>query len=79
VVIFDILKRGGRVHTALPPDLKRATLMPTIREKVRPDSVVFTDGFASYDRLDPTGFTGAGFTHVWIDQARSLLIVETLT
>jgi len=56
VVVFGILKRGGRVYTAVPPDLKRATLMPIIRQKVEPDSVVYTDGLAVYDTLDVAGF-----------------------
>lgn len=56
VVVFGILKRGGRVYTAVPPDLKRATLMPIIRQHVRPDSVVYTDGFSSYDTLHTSGF-----------------------
>ena len=52
VVVFGILKRGGRVYTAVPPDLKRATLLPIIRQRVEPDSVVYTDGFSAYDTLN---------------------------
>ena len=43
-VVFGILKRGGRVYTAVPPNLKRATLLPIIRQRVEPDSLVITDG-----------------------------------
>ena len=43
-VVFGILKRGGRVYTAVPADLKRATLIPIIRQRVEPDSLVITDG-----------------------------------
>lgn len=56
VVVFGILKRGGRVYTVVPANLKRATLMPIIRERVEPDSVVYTDGFSVYDTLDVSGF-----------------------
>ena len=56
VVVFGILKRGGRVYTAVPGDLKRKTLFPIIRAHVEPDSVVYTDGFSSYDTLDTSGF-----------------------
>jgi len=56
VVVFGILKRGGRVYTAVPPDLKRATLLPIIRQRVEPDSVVYTDGLAVCDTLDVAGF-----------------------
>jgi transposase len=56
VVVFGILKRGGRVYTAVPPDLKRTTLLPIIRQRVEPDSVVYTDGFSVYDTLNASGF-----------------------
>jgi transposase len=56
VVVFGILKRGGRVYTAVPPDLKRKALLPIIRERVEPDSVVYTDGLSVYDTLDTSGF-----------------------
>ena len=56
VAVFGILKRGGRVYTAVPPDLRRNTLMPIIREKVRADSMVYTDSYAVYDVLDVSEF-----------------------
>ena len=56
VAVFGILKRGGRVHTMVAPDLRRETLMPAIRDKVVPDSVVYTDSFNVYDSLDVSEF-----------------------
>jgi len=56
VAVFGILKRGGRVFTVVPADLKRETLMPVIRDKVVPDSVVYTDSFNVYDILDVSEF-----------------------
>ena len=56
VPVFGILKRGGRVYTVMVPDVKQSTLLPIIRSKVRPDSVVYTDGFVSYSVLDVSGF-----------------------
>lgn len=56
VTVFGILKRGGKVYTVMPPNLKRETLLPIIREKVVPDSVVYTDGYNVYDILDVSGF-----------------------
>lgn len=64
VVVFGLLKRGGRVYTAVPPDLKRATLLPIIRQRVEPDSVVITDGFSVYDTLDAEGFAHERVSHV---------------
>lgn len=62
-VVFGILKRGGRVYTAVPPDLKRATLLPIIRQRVEPDSLVITDGLNVYDTLDAEGFTHERVRH----------------
>lgn len=63
VVVFGILKRGGQVYTAVPPDLKRATLLPIIRQQVAPDSVVYTDGLRVYDALDVSGFAHYRIDH----------------
>jgi transposase len=63
VAVFGILKRGGRVYTVVPPDLRRDTLLPIIREKVRPDSVVYTDSFVAYDTLDVSGFRHHRINH----------------
>ena len=43
VPVFGLLKRNGKVYAAMIPDAKTKTLMPIIREKVQPDSIVYTD------------------------------------
>ena len=63
VVVFGILKRGGKVYTAVPSDLKRATLFPIIRQQVAPDSVVYTDGLSVYAALDVSGFAHYRIDH----------------
>lgn len=52
VAVFGLLKRNGKVYTVVVPNAKSATLLPIIREKVKPDSIVYTDTFHSYDVLD---------------------------
>ncbi len=39
------------------PNDKADTLTPTIREKVKPDSIVYTYSFKSYNALDVSEFT----------------------
>ena len=56
VPVFGLLKRGGRVHALMIPDAKSRTLMGIIRQRIRPDSVVYTDSFRSYDVLDVSEF-----------------------
>jgi len=55
-VVFGILKRGGKVYTKVIHDTKTDTLMPIIRQKVKPDSVVYTDCYRSYNALDVSEF-----------------------
>ena len=63
VPVFGLLKRGGRVHAMMIPDAKSRTLMGIIRQRIRPDSVVYTDGFSSYDVLDVSEFKHHRINH----------------
>src|ERR1700753_3524119 len=56
VPVFGLLKRGGRVHAIMIPDAKSLTLMGIIRQRIEPDSIVYTDSFGSYDVLDVSEF-----------------------
>lgn len=56
VVVFGILKRGGKVYTKIVDDTKTKTLMPIIMTKIVPDSVVYTDSYRSYNALDVSDF-----------------------
>lgn len=56
VPVFGLLKRGGKVYTATIPNAQASTLIPIIREKVMPDSIVYTDSFQVYDVLDVPEF-----------------------
>ena len=56
IIVFGLLKRGGKVHTLIAPDTKKSTLEPIIRQSVKPDSLVYTDGYKSYDVLDVSEF-----------------------
>ena len=48
VPVFGLLKRNDKVYTVIIPDAKSDTLLPIIREKVKPNSIVYTDTFRSY-------------------------------
>lgn len=56
VPVFGLLKRGGKVFIIPVPDAKATTLMPIIRKKIQPDSVVYIDTFSSYSVLDVSEF-----------------------
>ena len=63
VVVFGILKRGGKVFTKVVVDPKTATLMPLITRKLAPDSVVYTDCYRSYNALDVSDFHHERINH----------------
>ncbi|MDO5650931.1 MAG: IS1595 family transposase [Moraxella sp.] len=54
--VFGLLKRNDRVYTVVVTDTKQATLMPIITSKIKPDSVVYTDSYKSYNALDVSDF-----------------------
>ena len=63
VPVFGILKRQGRVYTKIVPDVKSATLIPILEQKVVPDSIVYTDSWYSYNVLDVSGFHHVRINH----------------
>ena len=63
VAVFGLLKRGGKVYTAIIPNAKTETLLPIIREVVTPDSIVYTDYFTSYNALDVSEFYHRRINH----------------
>ena len=63
VAVFGLLKRGGKVYTAIIPNAKTETLLPIIKEKVTPDSIVYTDAFRGYNALDVSDFHHRRINH----------------
>ena len=63
VAVFGLLKRGGKVFTAIVPNARTETLLPIIEEKVTPDSIVYTDTFKAYNALDVTAFHHMRINH----------------
>ena len=56
VVVFELLKRGGKVYTAMVPTAHPANLRPIIRQHVQPDSIVYTEAFRADNALDVSEF-----------------------
>lgn len=63
VAILGLLKRGGKVYTAIIPNSKTESILPIIEEKVRPDSIVYTDTFGAYNALDVSSFYHLRINH----------------
>jgi len=56
IPVFGCLERKGKVYTQMISDVREKTLMPIIRCKIRPDSIIYTDSFKSYNALDVSEF-----------------------
>ncbi|VEI58875.1 Transposase and inactivated derivatives [Pasteurella multocida] len=61
--VFGLLKRNGKVYTVAVPNTKSTTLLPIIREQVKPDSLVYTDFYRSDDVLDVSEFNHFRINH----------------
>ena len=63
VAVFRLLKRNGKVDTVTVPNTQTATLLLIIRKQVKPDSIVYTDCYHSYDVLDVSEFSHLRINH----------------
>jgi len=63
VPVFGLLKRGGKGYTQIIDNTQTKTLMPIIRSKIRPDSIVYTDSYHSYNALDVSAFKHYRINH----------------
>lgn len=63
VIVFGLLKRHGKVHTVVVPDASSSSLLPIIYEKVRPDSIVYSDHWRAYNALDVSDFHHVRINH----------------
>ncbi|MDO4906299.1 IS1595 family transposase [Neisseria sp.] len=63
VAVFGILKRQGKVFTLVVDNTGQDTLLPVIKKKIMPDSIVYTDCYKNYDVLDVSGFIHHRINH----------------
>ena len=59
LLVFVLFKTDGKVYTEVLPNTRPATLKSITERLVKPDSVVYTDGYPEWDALD-----GSDFHHV---------------
>lgn len=63
VPVFGLLKRGGKVYAVPVPDTSSKTLKAIMVNKIKPDSIVYTDGYCSYNVLDVSEFRHYRINH----------------
>jgi len=63
VPVFGLLKRGGKVYTKVIANASSNNLIPIIKQKVVPDSIVYSDCWRGYNVLDTSEFKHYRINH----------------
>ncbi len=50
--IFGMIQRGGQVVIRMLPNVKQVTIKPLITEFIAPGTLIYTDEYSIYDRLE---------------------------
>jgi len=72
--VVGVVERGvgkGRVYATVATDATKATLHSIAKERILPESVVFTDEYASYNGLD-----GEGYQHRRINHSAGVYVLD---
>ena len=67
--VLGIVRRKGRISASVSKDVKYSTIMPVIRKRILPESIVYTDEFPIYNRLHKRGYKHKRINHgakVWV-------------
>jgi transposase len=63
ILVFDLLKQGGKGYARVIPDTKGDTLVPIIERIVVLDSIVYSDSWRGYNALDVSSFKHFRINH----------------
>ncbi|MBI3526792.1 MAG: IS1595 family transposase [Betaproteobacteria bacterium] len=53
--VFGMLTRGGEIHTVMVPNTRQDTLLPILRTRINPESLVYTNALHVSDALNRLG------------------------
>jgi len=62
-IVMGMKERGGRMETAVIPNVKRETLRGVVKQNVEAGSIVSTDELISYGLLTPDGYEHGAVKH----------------
>jgi transposase len=69
-VVFGAVERKGQIRATVIPNSRGTTLQAKVREYVVPESILYTDDFHAYKRLDGKG----GYTHRRINHSARIYV-----
>jgi transposase len=63
IPVFGLLKRGGKVYEVVIAKAQATTLLPILKERIVPDSIVYSDSSPSHNPLDVSGLRHLRINH----------------
>jgi len=63
IIVFGLLKRGGRIYTQIIRNVERQEVMPIIKRVVQSGADIYSDGWRSYDALAVYGYNHKKVKH----------------
>lgn len=61
--MFGMIQRCGEVVIAMLPDVRQTTIEPLIKTTVMPESLIYTDDYGIYNRLNEWGYGHESVNH----------------
>jgi transposase len=61
--VFGMVERGGKVIAKVTPDAREKSVMPMIKERILPASIIYTDTYAIYDKVGAHGYDHQRINH----------------
>jgi transposase len=58
-----MIQRGGQVVIQMLENVQQATIQPVIQSTIAPGTLIYTDEYAIYDRLESWGFARKSVCH----------------
>lgn len=61
--IFGMIQRGGQVAIQMLENVQQVTIKPLIQSMIAPGTLIYTDEYAIYDRLEQWGYSRKSVCH----------------
>jgi transposase-like protein len=61
--IFGMVQRGGQVVIQMLENVQQVTIKPLIQSTIAPGTLIYTDEYAIYDRLEQWGYSRKSVCH----------------
>ncbi|MDP2427572.1 MAG: IS1595 family transposase [Methylobacter sp.] len=61
--IFGMIQRGGQVVIHMLENVQQVTIKPFIQSTIAPGTLIYTDEYAIYDRLEQWGYSRKSVCH----------------